>query len=225
MSNQDEHIEQLNWSALADIQHQAIDALRVRVRELEQELSLRPPKSDWDRLNRVFKSTSDKTIDQSMEIEWLHSELRAVTQELATIKSPDLRKEKLQHKRNCSAWHSEHGHEINGEDCTCGLRFLIQVQTEQTLHAAWRKRAEEAETSLAAITQELEVKAGALEFNRILVAQRGDQLAQLQARNIKLRDALKKARQHMLDAEFDPECIAVLEIDAALTEEDPKPNE
>lgn len=98
-------------------------------------------------------STSEFRALQDNFISDLQAQLQAVQKELAAIKSPDLRKEQLVHGMNCAAWHSEHGQEINGEDCTCGLRLRIYVQTEQTLHAAWRKRAEEAEGQLAAATE------------------------------------------------------------------------
>lgn len=39
---------------------------------------------------------------------------------------------------------------MNDDDCTCGLRWRIQLQTEQEMHNAWRKRAEQAERELAA---------------------------------------------------------------------------
>lgn len=32
--------------------------------------------------------------------------------------------------------------------CTCGLRWRIALRTEQEMHKAWRKRAEEAEAAL-----------------------------------------------------------------------------
>lgn len=49
----------------------------------------------------------------------------------------------LDHRSPCSAgWDLE-------ADCTCGLMHRIHLQTEQTMHAAWRKRAEEAEAQLA----------------------------------------------------------------------------
>lgn len=49
----------------------------------------------------------------------------------------------LTHSRNCpERFRSD-------DDCTCGLQFRIYLQTEQTMGAAWRKRAEEAESSLA----------------------------------------------------------------------------
>lgn len=48
----------------------------------------------------------------------------------------------LQHGRCCRA-------EFDFEaDCTCGLQYRIQLRTEQEMHAAWRKRAEEAEAEL-----------------------------------------------------------------------------
>lgn len=55
----------------------------------------------------------------------------------------------LTHTRSCPAL-------TNGDDpCTCGLEFRIQLQTEQTMHAAWRKRAEEAEQKTAQQAEEL----------------------------------------------------------------------
>lgn len=50
---------------------------------------------------------------------------------------------KLTHGRCCSA-----GYDLDA-DCTCGLQYRIYLQTEQEMHAAWRKRAEEAEAALA----------------------------------------------------------------------------
>lgn len=43
----------------------------------------------------------------------------------------------LEHTRSCGA--------LTGRDCTCGLAWRIRLVTEQEMHAAWRKRAEEAE--------------------------------------------------------------------------------
>ena len=31
------------------------------------------------------------------------------------------------HEMNCAAWHDINGHEVNGEDCTCGLRWRIKL--------------------------------------------------------------------------------------------------
>lgn len=46
----------------------------------------------------------------------------------------------LLHTRSCAAMYG------NGTaECTCGLKWRVQLQTEQAMHAAWRKRAEEAE--------------------------------------------------------------------------------
>jgi len=39
------------------------------------------------------------------------------------------------------------------DDCTCGLIYRVHLQTEQTMHAAWRKRAEEAETDYEALSR------------------------------------------------------------------------
>lgn len=45
--------------------------------------------------------------------------------------------EEMGHTRSCPAL-------TPGEDCTCGLRWRIELQTEREMHAAWRKRACEA---------------------------------------------------------------------------------
>lgn len=54
------------------------------------------------------------------------------------------------HGMNCPTWKNAQGHEVNSEDCTCGYRFRIHIQTEQNLRAAWMKRAAEAEAELRA---------------------------------------------------------------------------
>lgn len=56
--------------------------------------------------------------------------------------------ETLTHTRSCPAL-------TPGEDCRCGLEWRVALQTEQTMHAAWRKRAEEAELKLAAPPESL----------------------------------------------------------------------
>lgn len=50
--------------------------------------------------------------------------------------------EQLTHTRSCAAL-------TPGEDCTCCLKERQNTQTAETMHAAWRKRAEEAEQELA----------------------------------------------------------------------------
>lgn len=47
----------------------------------EAEAHLAEQRQDWNRLNRVFKTTSDKTIDQDMEIEGLQKQLVQVKAE------------------------------------------------------------------------------------------------------------------------------------------------
>ena len=51
--------------------------------------------------------------------------------------------EALAHGRNCAALNP-----MSESDCTCGLEWRIRLQTEQEMHNAWRKRAEEAEAIL-----------------------------------------------------------------------------
>jgi len=51
--------------------------------------------------------------------------------------------ETLTHGMNCAALNP-----MSESDCTCGLEWRIELQTEQEMHNAWRKRAEEAEAIL-----------------------------------------------------------------------------
>lgn len=53
------------------------------------------------------------------------------------------------HGMNCPALNPN-----SERECTCGLEWRIRLQTEQTMHAAWRKRAEEAETANDRLTNE-----------------------------------------------------------------------
>src|SRR5579872_477707 len=48
----------------------------------------------------------------------------------------------LEHSRSCSV-----SYDLDAQ-CTCGLDYRIQLRTEQEMHTAWRKRAEEAESRL-----------------------------------------------------------------------------
>lgn len=63
------------------------------------------------------------------------------------------------HVRTCNWWIGAPGtegvayeREMTGElryrDCTCSLRWREMVRTEREMHAAWRKRAEEAEAKI-----------------------------------------------------------------------------
>lgn len=53
----------------------------------------------------------------------------------------------MSHTISCPA------HPGSDDDCTCGLVHRIALATEQEMHAAWRKRAEEAESELAALRE------------------------------------------------------------------------
>ena len=55
----------------------------------------------------------------------------------------------LAHGMNCPALNP-----CSERECTCGLEWRIRLQTEQTMHAAWRKRAEEAEAANDRLTNE-----------------------------------------------------------------------
>jgi hypothetical protein len=49
----------------------------------------------------------------------------------------------IEHERNCPQRNP-----MSDDACTCGLEWRIKLGTEQVMHAAWRKRAEEAEKEL-----------------------------------------------------------------------------
>lgn len=70
--------------------------------------------------------------------------------ELAGTATPVETAAQLTHTRSCPALTPG-----NDERCTCGLQWRIALQTEQTMHAAWRKRAEEAELDLTQVQKEL----------------------------------------------------------------------
>src|SRR4051794_20187668 len=61
--------------------------------------------------------------------------------------SPHNLRGKPQHSRNCggNAYTPLSSGDLN---CTCGLRVRVALETERTMHKAWRKRAEEAEAAL-----------------------------------------------------------------------------
>jgi hypothetical protein len=46
----------------------------------------------------------------------------------------------IEHTRTCDHWQS-----ADGSTCTCCFKERVALSTEQTMHAAWRKRAEQAE--------------------------------------------------------------------------------
>ena len=75
---------------------------------------------------------------------------RAVEAEKSTATTA-MGSEPLQHGMNCGAL-SVHS---DSSACTCGLHWRKQLQTEQAMHAAWRKRAEEAEKTLLAAGNEI----------------------------------------------------------------------
>lgn len=58
----------------------------------------------------------------------------------------------MPHAMNCAGSHWD-------GDCTCGLNVRIALETERTMHAAWRKRAEEAEAELRAMRSAGETRA------------------------------------------------------------------
>lgn len=70
----------------------------------------------------------------------LQAENAALEVEIAWLKGIHMGDVQLTHAMNCP------GLVIGDEyDCTCGLKWRIQLQTEQTIHASWRKRSNEAE--------------------------------------------------------------------------------
>ena len=69
----------------------------------------------------------------------------------------------LSHKRNCPAWKDMHGYDVNGEDCTCGLRWRkeilnLQIALNSQIEITNNERAikERAEATIAELTGLLE---------------------------------------------------------------------
>lgn len=54
------------------------------------------------------------------------------------------------HAMNCAAWLDRQGNDC-GDPCTCARTQRMMLSSEQSLHAAWRKRAEEAEARETAL--------------------------------------------------------------------------
>lgn len=114
--------------------------------------------------------TDKEVVDELRRLGWMNQGLvemkyfrkqvrRALTAERELLQlrqqptaQPDA--ERVTHGMNCSAWTNAQGHEVNSELCTCGYRHRVALQTEQTMHAAWRKRAEEAEAELLRLSQQ-----------------------------------------------------------------------
>lgn len=87
----------------------------------------------------------------------------------------------VEHTRSCPSLG-------NGDArCTCGLEWRIKLRTEQEMHAAWRKRAEEAEALNAKLRADL---ASARAKERERCAKVAD----------KYHDALMRARAAAMEA-------------------------
>ena len=82
-------------------------------------------------------------------------ELEAELEKVERMINANPSKETLTHSRSCVAFY-EHitGTEVNSEQCTCGLRYRIHLQTAETISAAWRMRAEADESALASVEAE-----------------------------------------------------------------------
>lgn len=80
---------------------------------------------------------ADRTlVNLAVQFRGENAALKARVEQLT---NPITLTETLTHSRTCSA-----GYDLDA-DCICGLDYRIQLQTEQNLHAAWMKRAMEAE--------------------------------------------------------------------------------
>ncbi len=73
----------------------------------------------------------------------------------------------------------ENGHGINcaarnpSQDCTCGLQSRQETQTAETMYAAWRKRAEEAEAEVERPRKAWPIKGVRVEGEKVIVAVKG----------------------------------------------------
>jgi hypothetical protein len=92
----------------------------------------------------LFKSDGDGDYEHDFVRNywkgWLGHALRTASNQLTAGTT-----EELTHTRSCGYFDDEVG-------CTCCLEERKALATEQTMHRAWRKRAEEAESALAALT-------------------------------------------------------------------------
>ena len=79
----------------------------------------------------------------------LLTQATALTAECKRLRNPITLTEKLTHGRACRA-----DYDLD-TDCTCGLQYRIQLQTEQEMHAAWMKRALESEAENAKMREAL----------------------------------------------------------------------
>ncbi len=131
-----------------------VEDLRERRRGHKEWIEHQMALPGWGRLGTVegiLRNDACKDIERLSRAEQRVKELEV---------SPEALSEQLTHSRTCSA-----GFDLDA-DCTCGLDYRIQLQTEQNIRAAWMKRALEAEQEntalLKAVTDE-----GAEVVNRV----------------------------------------------------------
>ena len=131
----------LQWR---DTEHRTLIDKYHHTRALEAELN------QWKTWGIIEIAVRNPSVANYME----HWEGRAIKAEQALaaleaenkrLQNPVTLTDTLTHSRTCSA-----GHDLDS-DCTCGLDYRVQLQTSQTLHAAWIKRASEAEQQVAAL--------------------------------------------------------------------------
>jgi hypothetical protein len=107
---------------------------------------------------RILK-TRDHPLIQALEKEC--SELRRQLTAAPVTSGEASVVEALTHGRCCSA-----GFDLDA-NCTCGLQYRIYLQTEQEMHAAWRKRAEEAESALVECRRAVLAEAGLVKLEDV----------------------------------------------------------
>lgn len=120
----------------------------------------------------------------------VRNELNAAREEIERLRAfipPHIAPGDLYHGRNCAAL-SVHADDA---DCTCGLVWRKHLQTEQEMHNAWRKRAEEVEQQHDAAIQQLTAEQ---ERGSQLSVEWSSALDTAIQREAKLRKALERMR-------------------------------
>lgn len=131
---------------------------RLRAQVGEQSREIHGLRGEVERLTRERDALQEACKDERAGGDLLTTQLRDALAEIKRLSQPlgdspfttgDFTVKPtaapLEHGMNCDALIPG-----NDEACTCGLKWRIALQTEQTMHAAWRKRAEEAEDALLA---------------------------------------------------------------------------
>jgi hypothetical protein len=170
-----------------------------------------------DKKGRVFVVTVIARHEDCFDIAWPYREWcrydfivahQSLADAPAAQPSEAERHVELKHGMNCPAYPG------SDDACTCGLEWRIKLQTENEMHAAWRKRAEEAERELQVAQQTIEEQDKCLENMEQTLLDNRD----LKAEAERLRGVLEEIRGPLDDLTIGP-TQTYEAIDAILTRE------